>query len=109
MGVCCCSLAGTRACFTCANSMSGVWDRYPSPYFKDWTHDLLGPGSKGYDVPPDWEELTKRAAESFKKLRDTMNTASILTEKSTLKFGKNYLHTDSSDEDVALAAQVSGV
>lgn len=32
MAICCCSLAGTRACFTCPNSMAGIWDRYPGPY-----------------------------------------------------------------------------
>jgi hypothetical protein len=32
VGACCCSLAGTPACWTCPNSMSGTGDRYPAPY-----------------------------------------------------------------------------
>jgi len=32
--ICSCSLAGTRACLTCGNAMSGVGDRYPAPYGK---------------------------------------------------------------------------
>lgn len=32
--ICSCSLAGTRACLTCGNAMSGVGDKYPAPYGK---------------------------------------------------------------------------
>ena len=32
---CCCALAGTKACFTCPNNMTGVWDRYPAPFVRE--------------------------------------------------------------------------
>jgi len=33
MTFCCCNLSETKACFTCPNSMAGIGERYPAPYY----------------------------------------------------------------------------
>jgi hypothetical protein len=33
---CGCAMIG-RACLTCSANMAGTWDRYPAPYYKDFT------------------------------------------------------------------------
>lgn len=104
---CCCSMAGTKACLTCPNSMSGVGDRYPAPYQGLPWPEKIWPEKF---VEPEWkrqqEESRSKMFETLKLIQEAKEAAG----ESKAFFGRGiYLLVDSSDEELALAEQVGGV
>lgn len=89
--ICCCSLAGTKACFTCSNNMSGTHDRYPPPYMC-YTPETV---SQTIAIPTTYEELAQKALENLKNLSARLEEAHKAAGESTLHFGS------SSDEEDA--------
>lgn len=71
--ICCCSLAGTAACLTCANAMSGVGDRYPAPYVRSPEYDLTAWKQRyygGWEVSDKFKEYRAKQADVEKIMQE---------------------------------------
>jgi hypothetical protein len=84
MQICHCAMAGTKACLTCANSMSGTWGRYPAPYAVK-----LENCPTTY-IEPDWKRLQDLSHKKLVDLYNKMQEASEKADHSTLRFGTDH-------------------